>query len=151
MDAVLIIGEHGDYPRNEKGQILYPRYEFFKQCVKVFEKDGRAVPVYNDKHLSYSFEKAKWMVDASRRLQFPDAGRIVAAGDVAAAGHRTAARLRDRRGADGGRGRVGRRWTFTRSKRMQCMVERREGGETGVKAVQLLEGDAVWKAGEEGR
>ena len=56
---VLIIGEHGDYPRNEKGQILYPRYEFFKQCVDVFEKDGRAVPVYNDKHLSYSFEKAK--------------------------------------------------------------------------------------------
>jgi len=62
VDAVLIIGEHGDYPRNEKGQILYPRYDFFKQCVEVFEKDGRAVPVYNDKHLSYSFEKAKWMV-----------------------------------------------------------------------------------------
>ena len=56
---MLIIGEHGDYPRNEKGQMLYPRYEFFKQCVEVFEKDGRAVPVYNDKHLSYSFEKAK--------------------------------------------------------------------------------------------
>ena len=73
VDAVLIIGEHGNYPRNEKGQILYPRYEFFEQCVKVFEKDGRAVPVYNDKHLSYSFEKAKAMVDASRRLQFPDA------------------------------------------------------------------------------
>ena len=71
MDAVLIIGEHGNYPRNEKGQMLYPRYEFFKQCVKVFEKDGRAVPVYNDKHLSYSFEKAKAMVDASRRLRFP--------------------------------------------------------------------------------
>jgi hypothetical protein len=34
---------------------------------------------------------------------------------------------------------------------LQCMVERRRGGETGVKAVQLLEGDAVWKAGEEGR
>ena len=68
---MLIIGEHGDYPRNEKGQILYPRYEFFKQCVEVFEKDGRAVPVYNDKHLSYSFEKAKWMVDASKRLKFP--------------------------------------------------------------------------------
>ena len=33
---------------------------------------------------------------------------------------------------------------------MQCMVERRKGGETGVKSVQLLEGDAVWKAGEEG-
>jgi len=34
---------------------------------------------------------------------------------------------------------------------MQSMVERRKGGETGVKAVQLIEGDAVWKAGEEGR
>ena len=34
---------------------------------------------------------------------------------------------------------------------LQCMVERRKGGETGVKAVQMIEGDAVWKAGEEGR
>ena len=37
----------------------------------LFEKDGRTVPVYNDKHLSWSFEKAKWMVDASKRLKFP--------------------------------------------------------------------------------
>ena len=57
VDAVLIIGEHGDYPKNDLGQVLYPRYEFFKQCVDVFEKDGRVVPIYNDKHLSYSFEK----------------------------------------------------------------------------------------------
>ena len=71
VDAVLVIGEHGDYPRNDKGQMLYPRHEFFKQCVEVFEKDGVAVPVFNDKHLSYSFEKAKWMVDASKRLKFP--------------------------------------------------------------------------------
>jgi len=34
---------------------------------------------------------------------------------------------------------------------MQCMVERRHGGETGIKSVQLIEGNAVWKAGEEGR
>jgi hypothetical protein len=31
------------------------------------------------------------------------------------------------------------------------MLERREGGETGVKAVQLLEGDDVWAAGGSGR
>ena len=37
VDAVLIIGEHGEYPRNEKGQMLYPRYEFFEQVAKVFE------------------------------------------------------------------------------------------------------------------
>src|SRR5713226_6385277 len=71
VEGVLLIGEHGNYPRNEKGQILYPRYEWFKQCVEVFEKDGRVVPVYNDKHLSYSFEKASAMVNASKRLGFP--------------------------------------------------------------------------------
>ena len=73
-DAVLIVAEHGNYPRNDKGQILYPRYEFFEQCVKVFEKSGRAVPVYNDKHLSYSFEKAQSMVASSKKLKFPMLG-----------------------------------------------------------------------------
>jgi hypothetical protein len=34
---------------------------------------------------------------------------------------------------------------------MQCMLERRKGGERGVKSVQLIEGDAVWQAGEQGR
>jgi hypothetical protein len=34
---------------------------------------------------------------------------------------------------------------------MQSMLERRKGGETGVKAVQLLEGDDVWAAGQAGR
>jgi hypothetical protein len=30
------------------------------------------------------------------------------------------------------------------------MVERRQGGETGVKSVQLIEGDEVWEAGRKG-
>jgi hypothetical protein len=29
----------------------HPRYQFFQQVVEVFKKDGRAVPVFNDKHL----------------------------------------------------------------------------------------------------
>src|SRR5205085_285798 len=29
---------------------------------------------------------------------------------------------------------------------LQCMVERRKGGETGVAAVELLHGDAFWDA-----
>ena len=34
---------------------------------------------------------------------------------------------------------------------LQCMLERRKGGETGVKSVEFLEGDAVWLAGDEER
>ena len=70
VDGVLIIGEHGEYPTNEKGQRLYPRYEHFMQIAEVYEKSGRGVPTFNDKHLSYSFEKAKEMVDDGHRLGF---------------------------------------------------------------------------------
>ena len=52
VDGVLIVAEHGDYPDNEKGQTLWPRYEFFKQMLAVFRASGRSVPVFNDKHLS---------------------------------------------------------------------------------------------------
>jgi hypothetical protein len=149
-DAVLIIGEHGKYPRNEIGQILYPRYEFFKQCVDVFEKDGRVVPVYNDKHLSYSFEKAKWMVDASKRLGFP-----MLAGSSLPVTWRLpdielplGCEIEDAlMVGEGGSDPM----DYHALEAMQCMIERRKGGETGVKSVQLIEGDAVWKAGDEGR
>jgi hypothetical protein len=150
VDAVMIIGEHGDYPHNEKGQILYPRYEFFHQCVDVFEKDGRVVPVYNDKHLSYSFEKAKWMVDASKRLKFP-----MLAGSSLPVTWRLpdielphGCEIEDAlMVGEGGSDPM----DFHALEGMQCMVERRKGGETGVKSVQMIEGDEVWKAGDDGR
>src|SRR5947209_155662 len=71
VDAVLIIGEHGNYGISKFGQRLYPRYEFFKQAAEVFKKDGRAVPVFNDKHLSWKWEWAKEMVETARGLDFP--------------------------------------------------------------------------------
>jgi hypothetical protein len=149
VDAVLVIGEHGQYARNEKGQVLYPRYDFVKQCVDVFEKEGVAVPVYNDKHLSFSFEKARWMVDASKRLKFP-----MLAGSSLPVTWRLpdielplnceidSALMVGYGGADV--------MDFHGLEALQCMVERRKGGETGVKAVQMIEGDAVWKAGDAG-
>ena len=149
VDAVLIIGEHGDYPRNEKGQVLYPRYEFFKECVKVFDTDGRAVPIYNDKHLSYSFDKAKEMLDDGHRLGFP----VLAGSSLPVTW-----RLPDLELPLGceieGALMVGvgssDPMDYHALEAMQCMVERRKGGETGIRAVQLIEGDAVWKAGENG-
>ena len=44
VDAVLAIVEQDDYPSNDRGQILLPSYDFFQQCVQVFEDEGRAVP-----------------------------------------------------------------------------------------------------------
>src|SRR6266567_8945965 len=49
VDGVVLVGEHGSYPRNEKGQTKYPRYEFFEQIVKVFRDSGKSVPLFSDK------------------------------------------------------------------------------------------------------
>lgn len=70
MDAVLIIGEHGEYPKNEFGQTLYPRYEFFSAVTEVFRRSGRSVPVFSDKHLSTDWDRALEMVETSRELGF---------------------------------------------------------------------------------
>ncbi len=150
VDAVLIIGEHGDYPVNDLGQKLYPRYEFFKECVRVFEEEGRAVPVFNDKHLSYSFLKAKEMVEDTRRLDFP----LLAGSSLPVTWRLPDVELPLGCGLEdalmvgvGGSDAM----DYHALEAMQCMVERRHGGETGVRAVQLLDGDAVWRAGDAGR
>ena len=36
VDGVLIVAEHGNYPRNERGQILYPRAAIFNEVVEAF-------------------------------------------------------------------------------------------------------------------
>ena len=149
VDGVVIIGEHGNYPRNKKGQILYPRFEFFQQVVRVFEEDGRAVPVFNDKHLSYSADKAERMVADSKRLKFaflagsslPVTWRLPPV-EVPLGAMMEEALMVGVGGFDA--------MDYHALEAMQCMVERRRGGETGIKSVQLLDGDAVWKAGEEG-
>ncbi len=151
VDGVLLIGEHGNYPNNEKGQKLYPRYEFMKQVVDVYDKSGRAVPVFNDKHLSYDWDKAKWMYDQSRRLKFP-----MAAGSSCSVTFRRPeldfpldAPFEDALSVGGG-------WVedggiFHNLEVLQCFTERRKGGETGVRAVEHLQGQAVWKAEADGR
>src|SRR5687768_12367241 len=71
VDGVILIGEHGDYPENERGQQLYPRRRFFEETIAVFKESGRVVPVFNDKHIGYAWADAKWMVDTARAMGFP--------------------------------------------------------------------------------
>lgn len=151
VDGVLLIGEHGAYPENEKLQKLYPRYEFMQQVVEVYRASGRAVALFTDKHLSYDWTKAKWMYDQSRELGFP----MMAGSSVPVTFRRPeldfpldtefedALAVRGGWVADGG--------IFHALELLQCFVERRKGGETGVRSVQQIEGDAVWKAADEGR
>ena len=150
VDAVLIIGEHGNYPTNEYGQKKYPRYEFFKQVTDVFRRDGAVVPVFNDKHLSWKWEWAKEMVDISRELGFPFlAGSSLPVTwrmpdvDLPSGSEVEEMLCVAIGGLDS--------YDFHALEVIQCMAERRRGGETGVTAMQALRGDAVWKAMDAGR
>ncbi len=149
VDAVLVIGEHGNYPLNELGQKLYPRYEFFRQVTEVFRQDGRAVPVFSDKHLSWKFAWAKEMVDTSRKLGFP----LLAGSSLPVTWRMPAIDMPY--GAEAEEvlcvaiGSVD-SYDFHALETIQCMAERRRGGETGVTALQALRGEAVWKALEAG-
>ena len=145
VDAVLLIGEHGDYPKNEFGQTQYPRYELFKQITDVYRADGRSAPVFNDKHLSWKWDWAREMVDLSEELDF-----ALAAGSSLPGTWRMPsiempvnAPVEEMMSvAIGGMD----SYDFHALEAIQCMAERRQGGETGVTAVQGLQGDAVWQA-----
>lgn len=144
VDAVLLIGEHGDYPVNERGQKLYPRHRLFKAIVDVFRDSGSNAPVFCDKHLSYSWAKAKEMYDWALELRVP-----FMAGSSIPVTVRTP-ELAIRRGAkvtravQTGYGPLD-SYGFHTLESLQCMVERRLGGETGVESVHMLEGAAVWR------
>lgn len=150
VDGVLLIAEHGDYPLNNKGQIEYPRFEFFEQVVSVFRKTGQSVPVFNDKHLSISWDKARKMCNWAQEMKFP----LMAGSSLPVTWRRPELELplespvEDALMAAYGPIEV---YGCHALEALQAMVERRKGGETGVKAVTCLVGDAVWKAGDEGR
>ena len=145
VDAVLLIGEHGDYPKNEFGQTQYPRYELFKQITDVYRANGRSAPVFNDKHLSWKWAWAREMVDLSEELGFalaagsslPGTWRMPSIEMPANAPVEEMMSV-----AIGGMD----SYDFHALEVIQCMAARRHGGETGVTAVQGLQGDAVWQA-----
>ncbi len=150
VEGVLLIGEHGNYPRNDRQQILYPRYETMEQIVAAFRKTGKSVPVFNDKHLSTSFTKAKQMVDWSRELKFP----FMAGSSLPVTWRRPELEPRlDTPIEDGLVAAYGplEVYGIHALETLQVMMERRKGGETGVKAVTCLTGRDVWKAADDGK
>ena len=145
VDGVLLVGEHGQYGANEKGQHLYPRYELFKQIAAVYRTSGRCAPVFNDKHLSWRWEWAREMYDISLEMGF-----AFMAGSSLPVTWRTPsidmpldARVKEAMcigygGVDS--------YDFHALETLQCMVERRRGGETGVRWIDTYRGQRFWTA-----
>ena len=143
VDGVVIIGEHGDYPTNEKGQKRYPRYDWFKKVVAVFEQSGRSVPVFNDKHLSTNWDECAEMVEDSRRLGFAflagsslPVTRRMPAIDLPYNADLKESVCVAYGGIDS--------YDIHALETAQCMSERRSGGESGVRSVHALRGDNLW-------
>ena len=150
VDAVVYVGEHGEYPYNRLGMKLYPRMNYLERIFRVFDASKRSVPVFTDKALSYSWLDAKWIYDRSKELDVPmmagsslpycwrDPNLVhpigVKISEAVAIGYASL----DAYG-------------FHVTEILQCMVERRAGGETGVKNVEGLKGDDVWKAIDSGK
>lgn len=148
--GVLSIGEHGTYPETpDTKQTMYPRRRFFDEIVACFTRVGKVAPVFNDKHLSYRFADAKHMVDTAAKMNIP----FMAGSSVPVAWRKPPLALPlgcELEGAlaigYGGLEAYG----FHAVEGLQCMVERRAGGETGVGAIRALVGDEILKAREKG-
>jgi hypothetical protein len=149
VDGVVIVGEHGDYPKTPKGQVQYPRYRFFQETVRVFRDSGRTVPVFNDKHLSWNWDWAKEMYDTSRSMGFP----MLAGSSLPVTWRIPSVEMpKDCRvkeavticygGVDS--------YDFHGLETLQCMLERRKGGEVGVTWLEAYRGVKFWEALQNG-
>ncbi len=148
VDAVLLIAEHGNYPRSETGNIVYPKRRLWEQILEVFRASGRAVPVFIDKHIADNWKDAKFIYDTARELDVP----LMAGSSLPVTWRRPA--------VDVPRGSKLREivaityhttdaYGFHALEFVQALAEQRDGGETGIRAVESLAGDAVWNALDE--
>jgi hypothetical protein len=149
VDGVVIVGEHGDYPKTAKGQVQYPRYRFFQETVRVFRDSGHSVPVFNDKHLSWNWDWAKEMYDTSRSMGFPmmAGSSLPVTWRIPSVEMPEKARVKEGLtlcygGVDS--------YDFHGLETSQCMLERRNGGEAGVVWLESYRGQKFWDALKDG-
>jgi hypothetical protein len=145
VDGVLLIGEHGRYPLSNTGQVIFPKRRLFSEILTVCDRSNRVVPVYTDKHLADNWQDAKWIYDQAHRRGMPlmagstlpltwryppvDVARGAKISEIVATAYGTLEA-----------------YGYHGLEIIQCLAERRAGGETGVRSVQTFEGPQVWQA-----
>jgi len=149
VDAVLLIAEHGEYPENEFRQKLYPRKELFDEVVAVMRKSGRVVPMFFDKHLSWKPEFIEQMTADLRREGIPFLGGsscpfspLVPEAYLPDGTEFSEVVAVYFNGLEA--------YLFHSMELVQAMIERRPGGETGVKKIVAWEDEEVWLALDRG-
>ncbi len=150
VDAVLSIGEHGDYPTNRFRVREYPRKRFFDEIVAVMRRSNRFVPIFNDKHLSYRWDWAREMYDACRANRIP----FMAGSSVPLAQRRpefdmpAGSVIEEAVSIHGG---PFESYDFHAIEVLQAFIEARKGGETGVREVEFLPREPLFEAARAGR
>ena len=149
VDGIALVAEHGDYPYNEKGQHLYPRYELFMQIIDIMKQDGVICPIFVDKHFSYSWEKTSAMYETAKEMGIP----LMAGSTVSLAWRYPPLELDYTQELEealtvgfGHTDALG----FHTLEALQAIVEKRKGGETGVASVQAFRGSKVWELRDQG-
>ena len=144
--GVLCIAEHGQYELTpETGQRMYPRRRFFDDVVRTFRRCSQVVPVFNDKHLAYRWDDAKAMYETAKELSIPFlAGSSLPVAwrepsFALTAGTEVEAALSIGYGGFEDYG-------FHALEAHQCLLEKRRGGGSGIKAVRALKGEKIREA-----
>ena len=148
--GVLSIGEHGKYPYHPvTHQHMYPRKRFFDEIVAAMKRGGKMVPLFNDKHLSYRTDEAIAMYRTAKELKIP----FMAGSSLPVAWRDPALTLPMQCELEsamaigfGGLEAYG----YHAIETLQCMVERRKGGEAGVRSVRAARGNQIFEAEKQG-
>ncbi|WP_256757806.1 hypothetical protein [Cohnella sp. WQ 127256] len=151
IDGVILIGEHGDYPLNEKEQMMYPRRRFLEETIAALDELDLMVPIFSDKHLAYEFDDAIWMYEQMRARGIPFMGgsSIPHCEHVPTFDQRHLKTLQEVVVVSSG-GLEG--YGIHALEVLQSLTEQREGGETGVRSIHLLRGTdgEAWAAMDRG-
>jgi hypothetical protein len=149
VDAVVIVGEHGVYPRTARGNFMYPRWKYFDEVTQAMRAENRVLPMYQDKYFAYDWADAKRTYDRAREMKIP----LLCGSTVPLTWQRPPLNL------DKGV-RYSELLTTSYSdieehayhgiELLQAMAERRAGGETGVAQVRWCKGEELWAQAAQG-